>query len=192
MSTRFLIPCVVLAFCSAGADAQQVCSDRINQTAPASRFTDNGNGTVTDVRTGLMWQRCMVGYTFSNNGTPGNLADDACAPSATVTFLWQQALQDAVDSNAQGGFAGFTDWRLPNIKELISIVEHQCVSPAINETIFPDVPPTAEVFSSSAGNDGASKTTVLLVNMIDGEDDSTVDAVIQTALKSVRLVRVAN
>ncbi len=97
-----------------------------------------------------------------------------------------------MDSNAQGGFAGFTDWRLPNIKELISLVEHQCASPAINETIFPDTPPTAEVFSSSAGNDGVAKTTVLLVHMSDGQDDSTVNAVIQTALKSVRLVRAAN
>lgn len=192
MSTRAMIPCVLLAFCGAAAHAQQVCNDRINQTAPVSRFTDNGNGTVTDVRTGLMWQRCMVGYTFSDNGTPGTLTDDSCAPSATITFLWQQALQGAVDSNAQGGFAGFTDWRLPNIKELISIVEHQCASPAVNETIFPDTPPTAEVFSSSAGNDGVAKTTVLLVHMSEGQDDSTVNAVIQTALGSVRLVRDTN
>jgi hypothetical protein len=192
MSTRVLILCTLAAFGSAVAHAQQVCNDRINQTAPASRFTDNGNGTVTDVRTGLMWQRCMVGYAFSNNGTSGNLTDDSCAPSATITGLWQQALQGAVDSNAQGGFAGFTDWRLPNIKELISIVEHQCASPAVNETIFPDTPPTAEVFSSSAGNDGVPKTTVLLVHMSDGQDDSTVNAVIQTALKSVRLVRDTN
>jgi hypothetical protein len=161
MSIRVLIPCVLFALCGAAANAQQVCNDRINQTAPASRFTDN-------------------------------LADDSCAPSATITFLWQQALQDVVDSNAQGGFAGFTDWRLPNVKELISIVEHQCANPAVNETIFPGTPPTAEVFTSSPGNDGAGKTTVLLVQMTDGQDDSTVDAVIQTALKSVRRVRVAN
>jgi hypothetical protein len=192
MSTRVLIACVLLTFGTAVARAQQVCNDRINQTAPASRFTDNGNGTVTDERTGLMWQRCMVGYTFSDNGTPGNLADDSCAPSATITFLWQQALQGAVDSNAQGGFAGFTDWRLPNIRELVSIVEHQCVSPAINETIFPDTPATATVFSSSAGNDGVAKTTVLFLDMESGHDDSTVNAVVQTALGSVRLVRDTN
>ena len=192
MSIRILILCVLAVCCSAVTHAQQICNDRINQTAPASRFTDNGNGTVTDARTGLMWQRCMVGYTFSNNGTPGVITDDSCTPSATTTFLWQQALQGAVDSNAQGGFGGFTDWRLPNIKELISIVEHKCHSPAINETIFPDTPPTAEVFSSSAGNDGVSKTTVMLLLMTDGADDSTVNAVIQTALKSVRLVRSTN
>jgi hypothetical protein len=178
-------------FCVA-AHAQQVCNDRVNQSAPTSRFTDHGDGTVTDIRTGLMWQRCMLGYTFSNNGTPGVLADDACTPTATVTFLWQQALQGAVDHNAQGGFAGFTDWRVPNIKELISIVEYKCASPAVNTTIFPDTPPTAEVFSSTPGNDGVSKTTVLLLEMQNGEDTSTVNAVIQTAAKFVRLVRVAN
>lgn len=186
MRTFVLILCP-LVFCNA-VDAQQVCNDRVNQTAPTSRYIDNGNGTVTDVRTGLMWERCMMGYTFSDNGTPANLADDSCTASATITFLWQQALQGAADRNA----AGFTDWRLPNIKELISLVEHKCASPAINETIFPGTPPTAEVFSSSIGNDGVSKTTVMLLHMTDGHDDSTVNAVIQTAAKSVRLVRVAN
>lgn len=180
-----------LVFCTA-LNAQQVCNNRIDQTAPAGRFINNGNGTVTDVRTGLMWERCMVGYTFSDNGTPGDLVDDSCAPSATITFLWQQALQDVVNRNARGGFAGFTDWRLPNIKELISIVEHSCASPAINATIFPGTPPTAEVFSSSTGNDGLNKTTVMLLHLVDGHDESTIDEVIQTAVKSVRLVRVAN
>jgi hypothetical protein len=182
---------VPLLFCTV-VNAQQACNDRINQTAPTSRYSDNGNGTVTDVRTGLMWERCLMGYTFSDNGTPADVADDSCTPSAAITFLWQQALQGAVDRNAQGGFAGFTDWRLPNIKELISIVEHMCASPAINETIFPGTPPAAEVFSSSSGNDGLSKTTVVLLHMADGRDDSTVNEVIQTAAKSVRLVRVAN
>jgi Protein of unknown function (DUF1566) len=192
MPSRVLVLCVLPLFCGATVHAQQVCNDRVNQTAPASRFVDNGNGTVTDSRTGLMWQRCMMGYTFSNNGTPGTLTDDSCAASATVTFLWQQALRGAVDLNAQGGFGGFSDWRLPNIKELISIVEHKCTSPAINETIFPDTPPTAQVFSSSPGNDGVAKTTVMTLDMRDGQDDSTEDAVVQTALRSVRLVRATN
>src|SRR5688572_13560192 len=184
MRARILI-LVPLLFCAA-VNAQQACNDRINQTTPTSRFTNNGNGTVTDVRTGLMWERCMMGYSFSDNGTPTDLTDDSCTATATTTFIWQQALQGAADR----GFAGFTDWRLPNIKELISIVEHMCTGPAINETIFPGTPPTAEVFSSSSGNDGLSKTTVMLLHMADGQDDSTSNAVIQTAAKSVRLVRV--
>jgi hypothetical protein len=185
---RSCIPILVPLLLCAAVNAQQACNDRINQTAPTSRFTDNGNGTVTDERTGLMWERCMMGYAFSDNGTAADLTDDSCTPSATTTFLWQQALQGAADR----GFAGFTDWRLPNIKELISIVEHQCAGPAINETLFPGTPPTAELFSSSSGNDGLSKTTVMLLHMDDGRDDSTFNAVIQTAAKSVRLVRVAN
>jgi len=188
MRTKVIVFSSLLAFCTT-ASAQQACNDRINQTTPTSRYVDNANGTVTDSRTGLMWQRCMVGYTFSNSGTPNNLADDTCTPSATVTFIWQLALQGAVDRNTQGGFGGFADWRVPNIKELISIVEHRCFNPAINATIFPGTPAAAEVFSSSPGNDNAGKTTVLLVAMTDGEDKSTVSAVIETAAKSVRLVR---
>jgi hypothetical protein len=191
MHTRVLILVSLLAACAA-ANAQQACNDRINQSTPTSRFVDHGNGTVTDTRTGLMWQRCMMGYTFSNNGTPGITTDDTCAPSATVTFIWQAALQGAVDRNAQGGFGGFADWRVANIKELISIVEHKCANPAINATVFPGTPASAEVFSSSPGNDTVGKPTVAVLHMSDGRDDTTVNEVIEVAAKSVRLVRTTN
>jgi hypothetical protein len=189
MRPKLPILCALFIAC-AEAHAGQTCNDRINQTAPTSRYTDHGDGTVTDTRTGLMWQRCMMGYAYSDNSTPGNLADDACTPSATVTYLWQEALQGVADANAAGGFAGFSDWRVANIRELISLVEHQCSAPAINATIFPDTPPDAEVFSSSPANDvGAGKTTVFVLEMQSGADSSTVDEVIETAAKAVRLVR---
>jgi len=66
------------------------------------------------------------------------------------------------------------------------------VGPAINTTIFPDTPPTAELFSSTRGNDGMNKTTVLLLQMQCGWDTSTFNTVIQAAVKSVRLVRATN
>ncbi len=61
-------------------------------------FVDNGDGTVTDLATGLTWQR-------SDDGTGRN---------------WGQAL-----AYAEGlTLAGHTDWRLPNAKELQSIVDY--------------------------------------------------------------------
>jgi hypothetical protein len=78
-----------------------------NPSVPAlveNHFTDNGDGTVTDNLTQLMWQK---------------------NPAASA-LTWEQAL-----STAEGlGLAGFEDWRLPNIKELYSIHDPARTNPA--------------------------------------------------------------
>lgn len=74
-------------------------------------FTDNQDGTVTDDITTLMWEQ----------------ADDGTARS------WEEAL-----THCEGlSLAGYSDWRLPNLKELHSIVEYN-VFPAIDTTLFPN------------------------------------------------------
>lgn len=122
------------------AHAQQVCNEQIDFNTPSGRFQNGGDGTVYDFLTGLMWQRCPIGYDYSDGGTPESLTDDNCTASTEVEFNWQGALFAAVDHNAAGGFAGFTDWRLPNTKELNSIFETRCSWPAINIALFPDTP----------------------------------------------------
>jgi hypothetical protein len=174
----------VLLLMTADVRAQQFCSDRIHFTTPTGRFTDHGNGTVTDKRTGLRWQRCPLGYTFDGNGTPLLTADDRCTATSVATFTWQQALRAAVAQNQQGGYAGFTDWRLPNIKELASIVESRCLGPAINQTVFPDTPPRT-VFFSSSPNAGPSFTSILAVDFADGRDATVAKA----GTAHVRLMR---
>lgn len=99
----------------------------IPATTPISQFTINNNGTVIDTKTGLMWKRCSEGQTWSG----------ATCSGSGASFTWQAALQRAQIHNGSG-FAGFKDWRLPNIKELFSIIEKQCFGPAINLTIFPN------------------------------------------------------
>ena len=123
-----------LALTVGGASAQTCKYDSIRATAPASRFTDNGDGSVTDKATGLQWKRCSEGQTW--DGT-------ACAGAAT-THTWQSALQLAGGVN----YAGLNDWRLPNLKELASIVEQACFDPAVNLAIFP-VTPSSTFWSSS-------------------------------------------
>jgi hypothetical protein len=76
-----------------------------------------------------MWMRCALGQNW--NGA-------TCTGSVQV-YTWQAALQAAEGFS----FAGYSDWRLPDIRALHSIVEQACVSPAINATVFPATPSTS-------------------------------------------------
>lgn len=120
------IMAILFVFICSG-QALATCIGSITSSTPTTDFVDNLDGTVTHSKTGLMWKRCSEGQVW--NGT-------ACTGSAT-TYTWQGALQQAGVVNNGAGYAVYNDWRLPNIKELASIVELQCSSPAINETIFP-------------------------------------------------------
>ncbi|OBQ46205.1 hypothetical protein VQ01_15660 [Tamlana sp. s12] len=71
---------------------------RGNESYGKNNFTDNGDGTITDNATGLMWQQ----------------ADDG------NTYDWENAL-DYAESLTLGGHS---DWRMPNAKELQSIVNY--------------------------------------------------------------------
>ncbi len=125
MRTYFLIFCCVFS----AATVHAACNNNIPASTPDSQLIDNGNGTVTDLKTGLMWKKCLEG-----------LSGTDCATGTAVSFTWQQALQQPGIVNAASGFAGHTDWRLPNIRELRSIVEEKCSGPAINATRFPGTP----------------------------------------------------
>jgi Protein of unknown function (DUF1566) len=108
------------------ANAQQTCISKIVADTPSLRFTVNADGTVIDTVTRLMWKKCPEGQTGSG-----------CGGGALTTYDWGQALTVAAASS----FAGYTDWRAPDIKELHSIVERKCASPAINLAVFPTTPP---------------------------------------------------
>jgi hypothetical protein len=99
---------------------------------PNPRFTDKGNGTIQDNLTGLIWLRyanCIVtNYPeFDNDGTSGN---------GRVT--WQHALDFVKGINDETYLlcgAGYTDWRLPNKKELFSLLRYNCLFvPCIPDT----------------------------------------------------------
>jgi hypothetical protein len=120
----------------------QICKAMNTITTPDSRFIINNNGTVNDKQTGLMWKRCSEGQ---------NNID--CSGSA-INYTWKNALQQANSVNNNGGFAGYNDWRIPNAKELFSIVEDQCYLPSINVKIFPNTP--NYYFWSSTSNSNIS------------------------------------
>ncbi|PID46475.1 MAG: fimbrial protein FimH [Proteobacteria bacterium] len=115
MRLRNILLTGLLLLVSATGHAQ-TCNDRMRATTPDSRFELSGD-EVKDLQTGLVWQRCSVGQQW--DGT-------TCTGSAT-THTWPAALALATGN-----------WRLPNIKELASIVETACHSPAINLAMFPN------------------------------------------------------
>ncbi|OGU01529.1 MAG: hypothetical protein A2W29_06910, partial [Gemmatimonadetes bacterium RBG_16_66_8] len=72
----------------------------------APRYVNNGDGTITDLNTGIMWQR-----------SPDRNGDGAIDASDKLTF------QEAVAQAETFSLAGYTDWRLPTIKELYSLMD---------------------------------------------------------------------
>lgn len=95
------------------------------------RFVDNGDGTITDNATGLMWIQDTTGP-GCNNGE-GKLWAAAVAWAAALTF------------------AGYSDWRLPNINELASIGDYGRSNPSI-DPIFTNATTNA-FWSSTTKND---------------------------------------
>ncbi len=81
----------------------------------AGKFTDNGDGTVTDNITGLMWQQ---------------------GPSNREVFgqTWKEAIPYCEDLS----LAGHDDWRLPNIKELTNLMEIKLDNPSVYMRSFPN------------------------------------------------------
>jgi hypothetical protein len=82
----------------------------------------NGDGTVTDTATSLIWQQGYAGE-----------------------MTWEAALSYAESLN----LAGYDDWRLPNITELQSIVDYNRYLPCINSTVFPNTAQYSYYWSST-------------------------------------------
>src|ERR1700722_2625241 len=117
-------------------------------------YTANGDGTITDNNTKLMWEAkegCDGAssasdlhdgdnfYQWAGQCSPGGAlcetnADCTSPQTCKITdgqgtgytiFAWVAALN-------QAKFAGYGDWRIPNVRELQSIVDYEFVDPAID------------------------------------------------------------
>jgi hypothetical protein len=143
-------------------------ADRTPTPSPASRFVDNGDGTITDTQTGLIWEKkddaggvhdmhskftwagqCSFSSAFCQPDAASAAACSAATDGAlgcalcgigegscnvdpwgfgASTTIWSWLLQ-------LSGFAGHSDWRIPTLAELHTIVGG--VPPAFNNSCAP-------------------------------------------------------
>ncbi|MBC8449262.1 MAG: DUF1566 domain-containing protein [Chloroflexi bacterium] len=99
---------------------------------PNPRFTKS-SGTVTDNLTGLIW--LQDANCISTQHATYNFDNDVTAGDGRVT--WQHALDFVAGINA-GTYsncgAGHTDWRLPNVNELLSLIHYGVYDPSVPDT----------------------------------------------------------
>jgi tetratricopeptide (TPR) repeat protein len=108
------------------------------------RYLDQGDGTATDTMTGLMWQRCSAGQTWSG---------ETCVGDASMMH-WNEAMPNG-RQRRWPTFAGHADWRMPTKDELLTLVycssdlpkswndtgrscEGNYKKPTIDQTAFPN------------------------------------------------------
>jgi len=85
------------------------------QKGAARSFTDNGDGTVTDHTTGLMWEK---------------QSDDDSIHDKDNAYTWDNAFASKVATLNSTVFAGHNDWRVPNRFELDTLVNLAAENPA--------------------------------------------------------------
>lgn len=116
--------------CYAGNGTEVDCigsgQDGESKSGVALAYTDNGNGTITDDKTGLVWEKL----------DDANLDGDAGIHDKDRTYSWINTQEKVATFNAFS-FGGHSDWRVPNIRELQSLLNFGRAEPAI-ATIFDD------------------------------------------------------
>jgi hypothetical protein len=161
-----------------GAKTASTCVDSADRFIVSRNSTGTPDSTVYDSKSGLMWKQCTEG----SEGAQCNLTstvpfDTSRSEAATYIFNWLKN----VNANPATLGAGFSDWRLPSVKELASLVNRCSTSSRIDPTFFPNSMSVSYVTATKNVNDPSQ---FWFVNFFDG----TI-AVGSATNKYIRLVR---
>ncbi|MCI5182203.1 MAG: DUF1566 domain-containing protein, partial [Candidatus Electrothrix sp. AW1] len=152
------------------------------------QYIDHCDGTVTDTKTGLMWKRCSEGLSGTYSGA-------YCEKGRTKDKYWIYPWDDAVQLFAHNEYSGYTDWHLPTIDELKTLIfcsngrkrqgngcNKGSERPTINQEIFPNTIPDSYWSMSLPDGKADEAWSVLFCS---GEADSHW----KESQSSIRLVR---
>jgi hypothetical protein len=144
---RMLIAFGLIESGPTGSELHKIRCVRGN-SLPASSYTDNGNGTVTDGATGLMWEQ---------------KTQDGGSRDKDITSTWKDALAYCEKLI----LGGHDDWRLPNPKEFERLVDLESSSPAVDTTYFPNT--NNALYWTGTTCSGCHKMKAFAVDCTDGE-----------------------
>jgi hypothetical protein len=124
MLMRFGLITAVLAL-ALSTESVVLSQGRGGSAAQAGRFVDNGDETLIDTQTGLMWEKKTT--TFGSGASESDIRD------VDNRYTWEYATRDWLDRlNGRliafandGAFARHSDWRIPTMQELNTIVDAQ-------------------------------------------------------------------
>lgn len=85
--------------------------DSSQQQIARKSYSDDKKGTITDQQTELMWKKCSEGQRF-------DVKKNTCTRFAKI-YTWKEASKIFSKTNT---FAGYSDWRLPDNRELITLI----------------------------------------------------------------------
>ncbi|MES0491145.1 MAG: DUF1566 domain-containing protein [Leptospirales bacterium] len=113
-----------------GQDGEYQKGRAADFTGP-TQYQATGEYTTTDNGTGLVWTTCVEGQSGVD-----------CTGGADTTYIWTAASTqcNALNAlNAGAGYGGRTNWQMPTIQELGTIVDYSEYSPAVNIAYFPNI-----------------------------------------------------
>ncbi|PAT38042.1 DUF1566 domain-containing protein [Vandammella animalimorsus] len=111
-----------LALAAAAAPALATCPSN-GKPGHFEPVPESNGAEVRDTATGLIWRRCSEGQSWSG---------------ASCVGTFSRMTYDEAMAHAEGQ----PDGRLPNLKELQSLVRRECANPAIDADAFPNTPGT--------------------------------------------------